>query len=277
MEFNYQKAYFTLALPAFNNLNKRQKQAHKKIMELTKDLTQARDLNIPLNAEMEDILNGLTCLEVAEISNASYFIGNWKPSLTESIFSSEETPWKVSNVCDQILRKRLIFPHNVQIHEGKLRVTFSSKYCWTWEEFGLATQENLDIFKNCNLAFGENSLENSADKLKSICGDLWQDVEKVPDNKEYLVYKERQKEQKLIKLKEQQQQKLKMIKNDIKNSKIELKAFEWLVKNDINIDNCIFYRHKNIFCFGWRNPLSLGEREVLKNKLEGFEYKYEFK
>lgn len=273
-DFNYKKAYCVLAVPAYMNLNALQLNAHTSLIPLVDHLNQGRDLNIPLSLEIRDILNPLTCKEIAELSQACYFVGHWRPTLLRAIFPG--TGWKITNICDQILRERLRAPNNVLIHDGRFRVTFSSPDCWLWEEFGLATERNLEIFNTYNLPFGSMTLHDSAEKLKTLCGDLWPDVETVPDNDLYREFLELEKVNELKKLKQAQVDRLKRIEKDIENSKIELEAFTWLINNGIDHDNCIYYSHEKCFSFGWRKTLSDTEKTVLTEKLAGFPFAYKF-
>lgn len=283
--FDYEKAYFVQALPAFNNLNAKQKEAHALLLPLVADLTQQKNLNIPLTEAMKAIFAPLSCQEIAEISRASYFIGHWKPGFVAPIFENKSgQSWKIANVCDQVLRQRFgtwpQFPHNVLIHEGVFRVTFSNKDCWLWEEFGLATEKNLDIFKNCGLPFGADTLDASAQRLIELCGDLWGDVDAMPSNAQYNAFLLIKKEKAMEALKAKHAKKLADIENDIKNSQIELAAFTWLIHNNIPesfIDNCIYYNHEGQFCFGWRTPLGSKEKEQIKTLLTDFPYDYELK
>jgi len=278
-EFNYGKAYCVQAIPAFENFNDNQKEAFKCLLPMVKDLQQGKDLNIPLSKGMKEILSDLTCLEIAELSRASYFTGHWYPSLMPQVFdNSAGQSWKIANVCDQVLRLKLApLPHNIQIHEGKFRVTFSNRYCWLWNEFGLATEKNLEIFKDCGLSFDELEIENSAKVLIVICNDLWPEVDTIPDNDAYtnllLLKKEKAKQD----LKKRHADALLKIEKDIENSKIELAAFQWLIEHDIEIENCIYYNHTGMFCFGWREKLTDKEKMELTNKLAGFPYTYDFK
>lgn len=279
MDFNYEKAYCTQAVPAFNNLNSNQKEVHSKLCELVKDLNQNRQSNIPVSDEMTDCMAPLTCKELAEISCASYFVGHWQPGLLPVLFeNSKGQSWKVSNVIDQKLRKRLKTPHNIQIHEGKFRVTFSSKYCWLWDEFSLATEYNLDIFKNCNLHFGEMTLDDSASKLKAMCNDLWPDVNTMPDNDLYNEFKALKKDKLKKYLIKDNERRLESIRQKIKDNEKELQAFTWLLDNDLFInDNVIYHSHKDVFCFGWRNPIDQNTKSLLLDKLSEFPFNYEFK
>jgi hypothetical protein len=281
-DFDYEKAYFTRALPAFNNLSNKQKEAHSALLLLVADLRQGKDLNIPLTEEMQKILDSMTCQDLAEMSNSSYFVGHWKPGLVSPVFeNSKGQSWKITNVCDQALRNRFKadLPYNVLIHDGKFRVTFSNKNCWIWEEFGLATEKNLEIFKTCGLQFGELTLNESAKTLSDLCGDLWGDIETTPSNAEYNAFLLVKKEKDLENLKARHAKKLSDIEKDIKNSQIELEAFTWLINNNIPayfIDNCIYYSHTGKFSFGWQSVLSEKEKEQLTGMLVDFPYVYEF-
>ena len=276
--FNYEKAYCVQALPALRNLNSNQLKTHGNLLPLVEDLQQLNNLNIPLTEKIINEFKALTCQEIAELSRASYFCGHWKPSLMPALFKMNKgQSWKITNVCDQVLKNRLMPVSNIQIHEGIFRVTFLSKDCWLWKEFGLATEKNLEIFKTCGLFFNEININASANKLTKLCADLWPDIDTVPDNDDYKTFLEIKKIKEIEKLKEQNSDKLKRIKKDIESSKIELKAFTWLIENNILIDNCIFYSHTDRFCFGWKDKLSNQEKVELEKALIRFPYLYDFK
>ena len=277
-DFNYQKAWFIFAKRGMENLNEKQQNALSKLLPLVKELQQGRDLVIPVSPAMEDYLNDLTCLELATLARASHSYGHWKPGKVEVIFNNScGESWKVSNVIDQILRKRLNTPHNIQIHEGVLRVTFSNKDCWLWDEFGLATEENLKTyltFKESH-SFGMDTIDKSAKELKALIGDLWDDsnVDSLENTPEYISFLEAEKVRALDELKKDHAKKILKLKQDVINAKKELKAFQWLVKNNIDINNCIYYDHKDVFSFGWRETIE--NKPALIEALKEFPYKYE--
>lgn len=187
-DFNYQKAYYVYAVPAYNSLNGLQRNAIKSLWPIIGELQQNRELKIPLSPVIEGILFELSTKEIAELARALYFVGHWKPSHAVSLFDNRKgESWKISNCCDQILYKRLNPPSNIQIHEGVLRVTYLNRNCWFWDDFGLATPENLEIFKACGLPFSESSIEASSKILRKQIGDLWdtENVNSVYDNYEY--------------------------------------------------------------------------------------------
>lgn len=45
-------------------------------------------------------------------------------------------------------------------------------------------------------------------------------------------------------------------------------VFTILLKNYIDIENCIFYSHKKVFSFGWRSSLSMLQSETISAKIE---------
>jgi hypothetical protein len=188
MDFNYEKAYFLFAKPAFEKLNEKQLNTHSEICALVGELNQDRTLNIPLSPAITEKLAKLTDLELAELALASYYVGHWKPGKTESLFENQKgESWKVTNCIDQVLRSRLPLKHNQQVHDGKIRITFSSKDCWLWNEVCLATQENLGIINNSNLDFSYSALETSCNILENKINDLWDtdSVNLLQNNEDY--------------------------------------------------------------------------------------------
>lgn len=81
------------------------------------------------------------------------------------------------------------------------------------------------------------------------------------------------------------QKKLRQAKKDtlaachqkIKSAQKEHRAFQWLIDQDIAFDNCIYYDHTGVFCFGWRTSLTDTQKRKLKKALVEFPFKYELK
>lgn len=84
-----------------------------------------------------------------------------------------------------------------------------------------------------------------------------------------------QKEARTKRLKKDVETKRKRLKKDIENSAKELEAFEWLISNDMDYKNVIYYNHTDTFSFGWSKPIE--DKEALERSLEGFPFKYEIK
>ncbi len=65
-------------------------------------------------------------------------------------------------------------------------------------------------------------------------------------------------------------------KEAVQGAYIKTEAYTWLLDHELNIlDNVIYYDHKKVFCFGWRNSLSGEEKEKLSHSLAGFPFVYE--
>ena len=175
--FNYTKAWFLFCKPEWNNLKGDTVKFHQQVAGLVENHNQeGKDLLIPYpKTVVKDLAGSIPTEDLAKLSRLSHCIGHWCPRYMDTPFANKKgQSWKVSNVIDQILRDRLDpLPHNIQIHKGVLRVTFSSRDCWIWEEFGLATEDNLNTFNNCGLSFGERTIENSTKKLAKLIDDLW--------------------------------------------------------------------------------------------------------
>lgn len=61
---------------------------------------------------------------------------------------------------------------------------------------------------------------------------------------------------------------------EMKQKEIELKGFTFFLDHNIDIDNLIYYSHKNQFCFGWRNKLSDDEASKILDVISEFQYPY---
>lgn len=267
--FNYEKAWFCHCVKEWKALPITTKAVHSLIAEQVQDLSQGRDLNIPLNATIEELAEPLPTEELARLSRLSYFIGHWQPGNTPALFeNSAGQSWKVSNVLDQILHKRLTPTHNLQIHQGTLRVTFSDRNNWLWEEFGLATQENIDRFNICGLPFGRDTFAESAHQLKT--GDLWGDPE---DSTDYTAFLEEKKTRTIKELKLKLVRGQEKLKGDIKSLELELKTQEKLITLGVDLDticnNLIYYKHTNTFTFGWRTSLTEQQAPQIKKLITG--------
>ena len=70
---------------------------------------------------------------------------------------------------------------------------------------------------------------------------------------------------------------LKKCERKVKLANMEYDGMVRIAEAGIPLDNVIFYEHTETFCFGWRNGLSDEVKEVLKEKLKDFHYKFELK
>ena len=64
-------------------------------------------------------------------------------------------------------------------------------------------------------------------------------------------------------------------KKIIHHAKIEHDGLLWLLDHGIKTNNVIYYDHKRIFSFGWRNPLSDDMRNAVLEVISEFPFPYE--
>lgn len=192
--FDYEKVYCIHALPAFDALSDTTKEVFNAICVEVEDLRQqSSNLLIPLADSVQKKLNKLTTTELAKLSRASYAVGHWRPELLPPLFNNKKgQSWKVTNCCDQVLRQRLTLPPNVEVHKGVFRVTFESRDYWLWEEFALATEENLEEFERLSTylaLYSEDTFHDEVEKLKLQFDDMWVDEGKNELYREFLALK----------------------------------------------------------------------------------------
>ncbi len=46
---------------------------------------------------------------------------------------------------------------------------------------------------------------------------------------------------------------------------------QWLIDHHVPCDNVIYYDHSDCLVFGWRHPVSAGDRELIKARMAGFD------
>lgn len=63
----------------------------------------------------------------------------------------------------------------------------------------------------------------------------------------------------------------------IAKARTERNGMIWLYKNGVNTENVIYYSHRNVFSFGWRNPLDQDTAADLKELLKEFPFESEIK
>jgi len=85
------------------------------------------------------------------------------------------------------------------------------------------------------------------------------------------------KEQTKTKTKKAKAQREKIVNEcQIESQKLIIKknGLLWLLDHNINIDNCIYYGHLNVFCFGWQTPISESVKPELIKLLKNFPFDY---
>lgn len=69
----------------------------------------------------------------------------------------------------------------------------------------------------------------------------------------------------------------KIFRESVEKAEGRLTGFNFLLENNISQENCIYYDHTGVFCFGWKHPLPDVAADYLEDLLEDFPAKYEIK
>lgn len=69
----------------------------------------------------------------------------------------------------------------------------------------------------------------------------------------------------------------KLFRDSLEKAKNRLAGYNFLLNNNINQENCIYYSHTGVFCFGWKHPLPDAAADYLEELLEDFPGKFEIK
>jgi hypothetical protein len=63
----------------------------------------------------------------------------------------------------------------------------------------------------------------------------------------------------------------------IKSAEDKRDGVLWLLDHNFDVDNVIYYKHTNRFCFGWRSPLEEAVADRLLQIISEFPFDYEIK
>lgn len=159
-EFDFKKAWKETILPKWEDMDYSLKLAIFQASEIVKERPQRKkDLNIEYTPDLKKLFENFKIDALAESSHIVYFLGHWFPyEIPLDEFSKAynlgnlltHSTWKVSNILDQILAERLGIENRPEkhpscqffyngVHQGKLRVAYSSLKLWTWVEVCWAT------------------------------------------------------------------------------------------------------------------------------------------
>lgn len=88
------------------------------------------------------------------------------------------------------------------------------------------------------------------------------------------IFRERVKYNKMV-AKKDLKERLERNEKEFQTAKNEYYGTKWLLKKGFNVDNIIFYPHRDIFTLGWKTPLTFDEEQDVKKRLKDFKYSYE--
>lgn len=80
-----------------------------------------------------------------------------------------------------------------------------------------------------------------------------------------------------LKAREQRVDIAKTYEKTLKNAIVDRDYKNWLLDNNISLNNVIYYNHTDEICFGWRKSLTDEEQKALTKKLVNFPFNHYFK
>jgi len=294
--FDYENAWQDLALPAFNQLPEKIRLLLDETTKQAADLHQDKNLRViwPENGKLRAAFEAVDSDTLARAARVIYYFGHWRPcaSVAGNAPASGES-WKFANYADQILRLRFNLPDrdnaasvSLQIHEGTIRVCYSSPDSWTWHEVAPATDSGMKAAGGIAVSLrgelaGKSKREdrdNAAwlfmEKIKQI--PAWSDL----DSSGYIVEETELEIRRVARMPKPDKAKLiaeinRDFETELASKTIERDGKLWLVEHDLPLDNAIYYNHTGKWCFGWRHTLSTEAREMLLAALAPFPFPYD--
>lgn len=177
-QFDYAAAWRDLAWPSYQALPADVRGLLARVAEECGDLNQKPDLSMPwpndpilgdrqdVSSNLRETFDKIPAEILAYSARVIYFLGHWHPHEKDcGDFAGRDkgSHWKFAHYADQSLRDRLIRALNAegkngadilrggdgpfQIYEGAIRICYSSRNMWSWEEVAPATREGLERAK----------------------------------------------------------------------------------------------------------------------------------
>lgn len=191
MTFDYKRACSELAMPEFNNLPLEIKALYARVVSECKSQHQNKELGMdwPLTGpselpELKEAFNSIDVESLALASRAVHFAGHWGYKEDDTFIGLHDggSHWKFSLFADQTLRRKLGMPefgsdskHGISyaVHEGAIRVCYSTPHSWTWREVIQATPQGLrqviDAVNHSSL-HGDDLIDYLVDTLRPKFG-----------------------------------------------------------------------------------------------------------
>lgn len=300
-EFDYEQAWIELALPAYKKLPTQIHVLLETVGTAAAELSQLNDCSMPWpedGGKLRELFDQVSTDDLSMASMVVYYYGHWWPGKVATRMNAPVIPgsehgssWKFSNYADQVLRERLSIQHRdkgsgvgLLIHEGRIRIYYSSINCWTWEEIAMANDAGLAEGKKLcaklrarigvKLTDSDNIAHKFIEELRT--GELKGDW----DTKRFMVEKSEIETRRLKNLPEPEWSKLRVeaiadFESEVAAKKKELDGKLWLLDHRIPDSNAIYYNHTGRWCFGWRTPYTGESRLALLESLKEFPFDYD--
>ena len=321
--FDYARAWAELARPDYDTRPANIRALFLRTAIAAADCQQGPDLAMiwpdpekdPRAGGFREMFDTTPAEALAFAARVIYFLGHWKPSAVD-VPAGLELPaaeaqacqagahWKFSDYADQSLRTRLGLPNDarygrgvhLEVHEGAIRVCYSSPDVWTWVDVAPATARGKAYADGCaaqvQYAYQRHTAprrhdEAASEVLAAIKTSIagwpaewlaWRDV-----SNRYMVEEGQQgtPENRTAKLRLRAATLPAQVDAKIAKytdaQRIELHGRCWWLNHGIDDENLIYYDHTGVFCFGWRQPVGPETLAELLALVSEFPYPYTIK
>lgn len=290
--FDYARAWQENARPAFESLPANVRALVGRVAVEAGELHQLADCSMPWpeESDLRATFEKIPAEWLALAASVVYYAGHWFPSWGKlDGLPRDGATWKFSHYADQSLRARLGRPERgpgrfntpgvtYQIHQGAIRVCWSSRDCWTWREVAPATERGLlraqEAAQAIHDAVGKfperqrHERDNAAysamegiDKLAGFLADPSPWWPRLMDTDRYMVEDGDQMppppdpEADARRAAKKRAQVIERAERDIRKATTQRDGYLWLLDRGIAIDNVIYYDHTDLWSFGWRQPV----------------------
>lgn len=311
--FDYASAFDALIVPAWAIVPDSVKALVERTAAESADLGQLADCSMPwpTDSDLPEAFKAIPTHELAFAARVVYFIGHWnhKRSTLRPDWTRTGASWKFSHYADQVLRERHGLPArgdngrakgwHLQILEGAIRLCYASDDMWIWEEIAPATDRGMIHarvlqFEGSQALGGltntrrERKRDDAAyafmEGVKNGRG-FWPEAwVGFGDTSAFMIEEDVMKAREAARpdVRQQRLQQLaasrdKTIADTTRNEHAEYERKAWLVERGIDLDNVIYYAHRDVVCFGWLRPVSHEQTSVLRDLLCEYPYAYEIK
>lgn len=299
--FDYETAWLEVARPAYESLPQNVRDLLARVAVECAELSQSRDLSMPWpeDSDLRVSFDKVPAEFLALAARVIYFAGHWYPGKSANgyvIHGREHGgTWKFAHYADQSLKARLDLPtSNVfQIHEGVIRVCYSSRDMWSWTEVAPATAEGLAYARamhaRIQLACGDkrgHDRDNAAyvaiEALKTEAHpwpEPW--LARLMRTDLYMVEESAIEARRAANMPPLDREKLRKewthaAEVRIDKIRVDLAGKIWLLDRGLPTDNAIYYGHTGRWAFGWRKEIAPEVRSLMLDHLAEFPYDYDF-
>lgn len=296
--FDYEKAWAELALPAFKQLPTAALCLVEEVGIVAADLQQGIHCDMIWpddNGKLREMFGRLDSETLATAAHVVYYYSHWRPGGS----TSDGAPvvlcgWKFSNYADQVLRIRFNLGRDVKsgvgllIHEGTIRVCYSSRDSWTWHEVAPATDAGMaEASKIADTIRRKIDTQSSRDDRDSAAWKAFEAIKSTVawpgfDTAAYMVEESELELRRAARMPKPDKEKLfreiiSEFDKSVSNATAKRDGELWLVDHDLPTENAIYYNHTSQWCFGWRKPYVGEARESLLAALAKFPFPYDVK